>query len=51
VIKNMNWDLFWANLLAGIINTLIFWAVPIILALAFRKRFTKLWKKVKKLLE
>jgi uncharacterized RDD family membrane protein YckC len=46
----MNWDMFWANLLAGIINTILFWAVPIILAFIFRKKFMKFWKKINKLI-
>jgi len=44
------WDVFYANMLAGILNTLFFWSFPIVLFFVLKRIFRKQWRKIEKII-
>jgi hypothetical protein len=51
VVNDLFWTLILANLVSTIISAVVFWSVPIILALVFKKKVKKILSKINKLLK
>jgi len=43
------WDVLYANLIAGMLNSIFFWSFPIILFLVLKRIFKKQWKKIERI--
>jgi hypothetical protein len=45
------WDVFYADLLTGILNTLFFWTFPVVLFFILRRIFRKQWRKIERIIK
>ena len=43
------WQIFWGNLLSGILNTIFFWSSAILVGYMLYRKNKKLWKLIKRL--
>ncbi|MDT7858660.1 MAG: hypothetical protein RQ930_01265 [Candidatus Aenigmarchaeota archaeon] len=44
------WDVLFANLVSGALNTLFFWTFPIILFFVLKRILGKRWRKIEKII-
>jgi hypothetical protein len=44
------WDVLFANLVSGALNTLFFWTFPIILFFVLKRILGKRWRKIAKII-
>lgn len=45
------WDVFYANLLAGILDTLFFWIFPVVIFFILKSIFRKQWRKIERIIK
>jgi uncharacterized membrane protein len=47
----IDFNMFWTLVLANLVSGIIFWLIPIIMALVFKKKLKKLYNKINKFLK